>query len=119
MRRVTASLLAAFFSLTLISPALFAADPDSNLPACCRRSGHHHCTNTNQDSSAVPALQQARCSVYPSAPSVPAIRASGLTKDSQTVFATLISHPSSRPQTEALCRISLGRAGLKRGPPAV
>ena len=93
MRQVTASLLAAFFSLTLISPALFAADPDSNLPACCRRSGHHHCTNTNQDTSAGPALQQARCSVYPSAPSVPVTRTSGLTKYSQTVFAALVSIP--------------------------
>ena len=120
MRRTTASLLVAFFSFALICPALLASDPDSNLPSCCRRSGQHHCTTMNQaDSSSGSAIQHGRCSVYPSAPSVPASRTIGLAKISQAVFAALFSHPSSRPQTEALCRIALGRAGLKRGPPAV
>jgi len=120
MRRTTASLLVALFSFALIGPALFASETDSTLPACCRRSGQHHCTTVNQADSSGPALQQGRCSVYSSAPSVPASRTIGLTKVSQVVFAVLFSHPSScRPQSEALCRIALGRAGLKRGPPAV
>jgi hypothetical protein len=120
MRRLTASLLVAFFSLALISPALFASSPDSKLPACCRRSGQHHCTSVNpEDSASGPALLQGRCSAYPSTPSVPASRTTGLIKVSQAVFAALVSHPSSRPQTESLCRISQGRAGLKRGPPVV
>jgi hypothetical protein len=43
MYRLSAILLSAFFSFSLISPAVFAADPDASLPACCRRDGKHHC----------------------------------------------------------------------------
>ena len=39
MRRVPAILLLAVFSFSLISPALFASETESNLPACCRRDG--------------------------------------------------------------------------------
>jgi hypothetical protein len=119
MRRAMAILMVAFFSLTLISPALFASNKDSNLPACCRRSGLHHCTAGNQaDSSSGPALQQGRCPVYPSARAVPVSRTNGHAKVFAAVDSPLVSYPSSRPQTQALYRASLGRAGLERGPPA-
>jgi hypothetical protein len=41
--RVVANLLLAVFSLGLITPA-FASLAESNLPACCRRAGIHHCS---------------------------------------------------------------------------
>lgn len=43
MRRVCASLLMLIFSLPLIAPALASTPDDSQLPACCRRGGKHHC----------------------------------------------------------------------------
>lgn len=42
MRRVPAILLLFLFSFSLFGPALFV-DGESNLPACCRRDGKHHC----------------------------------------------------------------------------
>ena len=42
MRRAVALLLMLIFSSMLMAP-LFAADPEANLPLCCRRHGKHHC----------------------------------------------------------------------------
>src|SRR5262249_562544 len=43
LRRLSAILLLALFSFSLCSFA-FQSDPESKLPACCRRSGSHHCS---------------------------------------------------------------------------
>jgi hypothetical protein len=43
MRRALAALLLTVFSLPLIAPALASTPDDSQLPACCRRGGAHHC----------------------------------------------------------------------------
>jgi hypothetical protein len=43
MRRTVASLLLGLVSFPLIAPLLLA-DTDSDLPACCRRDGKHHCS---------------------------------------------------------------------------
>ena len=43
MRRALAILLVTVFSLPLIAPALASTPDDSQLPACCRRGGKHHC----------------------------------------------------------------------------
>ena len=43
MRRALAILLVTMFSLPLIAPALTSTPDDSQLPACCRRGGKHHC----------------------------------------------------------------------------
>ena len=119
MRRIFALLLMALFSFSLISPAVFAQDADSKLPACCRLSGKHHCamTASRSESSSGPALQTGRCSFFPAAQAVPATRTVSLPGTSQSIFTRLASNPASRPQTEALCRISYSRAGQKRGPP--
>jgi hypothetical protein len=119
VRRVCAILLMALFSFSLISPAVFASDDDSRLPACCRRGGKHHCTMTSSpsESSSDRAVQAGRCPFFPTGQAVPASRIVSLPGESQAIFAGLISHPACRPQTEALCRISYSRAGQKRGPP--
>ena len=120
MRRISAILLMALFSLSLISPAVFASDADSNLPACCRRAGKHHCAMTaSQLGASGPAVQTGRCPVFPAGEAVPANRPVSLPGTAQVVFAGLASHPASRPQTEALCRISYSRAAQKRGPPTL
>jgi hypothetical protein len=43
MRRVASALLLLVFSLPLIAPAFLSTPDDSQLPACCRRDGKHHC----------------------------------------------------------------------------
>ena len=120
MRRISAILLMALFSVPLISPVAFAPDADSKLPACCRRNGKHHCAMmaAQSESSSGPVLQAGRCGFFPPGQGIPINPGvSLLSPTSQAVFAGLLSHPASRPQTEALCRISFSRAGQKRGPP--
>jgi hypothetical protein len=116
--RFLASLLLALFSFSLISPALLA-DADSNLPACCRRAGLHHCFLTSQRTGPTgPSLNAARCPDFPGVRAVTAPgKLAGLAKTSQAVFAASISHPAAHAQTEARYRISYSRAGQKRGPP--
>lgn len=43
MRGVVARGLVLLFSFLLISPCVFVADPQTNLPPCCRKNGRHHC----------------------------------------------------------------------------
>jgi hypothetical protein len=43
MRRALASVLSVLLSFPLIAP-LILANTDSDLPACCRRNGQHHCS---------------------------------------------------------------------------
>ena len=119
MRRMSAILLMALFSFSLISPAVFVADADSKLPVCCRRGGKHHCTMTpsQSESSSGPAVQAGRCPFFPTAKAGPASRTVSLPGISQAISAGIASHPASRTQTESLFRISYSRAGQKRGPP--
>jgi hypothetical protein len=119
MRRIFAMLLVSLFSFSLISPAVFASDGDSSLPACCRRAGKHHCTMmTGQStSSSGPSIQADRCPFFAAAMAIPANQTVSLFGITQVVRAGLFSHPASRPQTEALCQISYSRSGQKRGPP--
>ncbi|MDE3195801.1 MAG: hypothetical protein KGN84_05635 [Acidobacteriota bacterium] len=65
MRRFCAVLLVALISFLLLGPA-FAASPENNLPACCRRGGKHHCSlNAKSGGSNGPALNaDGRCPLY-------------------------------------------------------
>ena len=119
MRRISAIVLMALLSFPLISPAVFASDADSKLPACCRRGGKHACAMMDSQSAqpSGPTVQASRCPFFPTAKAVPGNRTISLTGISPAVFAGLVSHPASRLQTEALCRMSYSRAGQKRGPP--
>src|SRR5579872_5652376 len=112
MRRISAILLLALFSFSLIGPLSFAQDAESNLPACCRRGGKHHCamTTVRSESSSGPALQTARCPLFSLDQNVPGNRSVNVATASRAIFAGLVSHPTSRPQTEALCQISYSRA---------
>src|SRR5579862_3581922 len=115
------------FGLAPIGPAVFAADagldPDSKLPPCCRRAGEHGCALAASrlasfaESSSGPAVRADLCASFPEARGIPAQRTVTFLVTSQAVFAEVVRHPASRPQTEALLRISHSRAGQKRGPP--
>ena len=124
MRRALATLLLALFSFSLISPALLASDPESNLPACCRRDGKHHCAMMGammamqSESPSGPSLQPARCPSFPGASAIPASPAASLPGTSRTVFAGFLSHSVFLPATDTLSLSSYSRTGQKRGPPA-
>jgi hypothetical protein len=119
VRRISAILLLALFSFSLISPAVLAADPESSLPACCRRNGKHHCAMMAIEaaSSSGPSLQAAPCASFPSIRAVPTSAATGLLKTPAAVFASVLSRPAAHPQTEQLLRNSFTLSGQKRGPP--
>lgn len=121
MRGIVAVLLVALSGFSSIPFEEFASQSDSPLPPCCRRGGKHHCTvgAGPSESSPGPAMQSARCSLYPAAKAIPANRTLNLPGISHAMFAGLASHPHSCAQTEALCRISYSRAGQKRGPPTL
>jgi hypothetical protein len=121
MRRALATFLLAVFSFPLIAPAVFA-DAESNLPACCRRGGKHHCAMM-MDEAPVPGVSlrsiQPRCPLYPCAPATPAGRFVAVLKSSYAIFGAVVSHPAIHVRTEAGYRISFGRSSQKRGPPVV
>ncbi len=81
MRRAPAILLVFLFSFSLIGPALFV-DAESDLPACCRRDGKHHCGMAGDMAAAMadaplsgPAADALRlkCPFYPIGATLPEI----------------------------------------------
>ncbi len=121
MRRALATLLLALFSFSLISPALLAADPEANLPACCRRDGKHHCAMMGamqSESPSGPALQTDRCPSFPATGGIPSDPAVSLPRLFQAIFAGPLTRCGFLLETKTLGLSSYSRAGQKRGPPA-
>jgi hypothetical protein len=116
VRRVLASLLLAVFSFLPLAPLLLA--DDSNLPACCRRLGAHHCALASMDTHGVSFIQQ-RCPQFPLGGVALAASGMAAVTPSQSLFAAIVTHPAAHAQTEARYRISFSRAWQKRGPPAL
>jgi hypothetical protein len=119
-RRALASLLLALFSFPLIAP-LFAANAASQLPACCRRDGKHHCAMLSGDmESPAPTFQAIRpkCPYYPSTPTFSSEENVAILKSSPATFTSLLSNPAVPAKTEACYRVSFSRSHQKRGPPA-
>ena len=115
----TFALLSAI-GFSLIAPGILL-DAQSDLPACCRRSGAHHCIG-NMDEAASNSgisLQAIRQTCPSFAIAAPVCANLALPKPSAAVFAELLSHPSIQFQTEARYRVSFGRSHQKRGPPAI
>jgi hypothetical protein len=126
MRRFTAILMLALIGSFVAVPllALSSSDPEVNLPACCRRDGHHQCATMNQARRSAGSPNQARqvpqrCAFYPRAVTAPAFPFHGAPAASATQYAQIASHPAIHPQTEALYRLSLDRSRQKRGPPNI
>jgi hypothetical protein len=68
MRRAVASLLLAMFSFPLIAAALYAGEAAS-VPACCRRSGKHHCEMAETSSASDgPTVTPTKCASWPGVP---------------------------------------------------
>jgi hypothetical protein len=118
MRCCIAILLAVVFGWMLMLPA-FGGSAESNLPACCRKNGKHHCAMLDRLAAADAsfAAVKGRC------PSFPRATAAGHTKtfkasNGQAIFAGIVGHPTVSPQTEAGYRVSHFRSKQKRGPPS-
>jgi hypothetical protein len=120
MRRAFAALLVLVFSFPLIAPALASSPDASQLPACCRRNGKHHCA-MGMEMGGSPArshLLSEKCPYSPFArtplmlrhAAAPAIHASGA--GHAEGLAAIAG------EAEAGYRISADRARYKRGPPA-
>ena len=120
MRRLWAATLVVLFSLSLIGPALSASSPESNLPACCRRDGKHHCAMMAMQSAASsgPVLAGARCASFPS---LNTYTASGFVAVPPIVRTATFAPPQIplfRPLTRFFRPESFSCTRLKRGPPA-
>jgi hypothetical protein len=127
MRRVPAILLVLLFSFSLIGPALFV-DDESNLPACCRRSGNHHCSMTDRDMadmaeapSSGPAADalHTKCPFFPNCGAVVPESGPALLATTQQAAVSIVSQIVDRVQAEAGYRISFSRSHYKRGPPTL
>ena len=124
MRRIPAILLVFLFSFSLIGPALFV-DAESNLPACCRRDGKHHCGMTDRDMAETPMSGMAadalrvKCRFFPSGgATLPHSRAT-LPAASQPVSVALVIQIAAPAQADPGYRISFNRSNPKRGPPSL
>jgi hypothetical protein len=125
LRKLIAILLLAAFGLPF-APQLFAAtgQSESNLPACCRRNGKHHCmmsaSEKREAASTKPEFRSPldKCPYTPGTVVTSRHHADGLAASS-VVYAELLSHPSVRPQTESKWRIARDRSRSKRGPPSL
>jgi hypothetical protein len=122
MRRTWAACLVVLFSYLLIAPA-FASGPDeSQLPACCRRNGKHHCAMQELE-MAVGNIPSRLVTVSEKCPYAPFSRCPLMLPHS---FAPSAAHTVARPgqglvlvvrAAEAGYRISADRSRHKRGPP--
>ena len=127
MRRAPAILLMFLFSFSLIAPALFVA-AESNLPACCRRNGSHHCDMAAgmpardvmdaAPSGLVADAPQLKCPFYPNGAMLPEI-GPALLVESPATNISVGRQIADEAQAEAGYRISLPYSHRKRGPPAL
>src|SRR5271154_5425521 len=120
MRRALASLLLAVFSVPLIVPVLLA-NTDSDLPACCRRSGQHHCAMAGMaDKAAASAGRpaQPKCPLFPKSGTAMVSFHAVFLGPSPQIGAPPVS-PSANPKTnEDSPQIALRGSTQKRGPPS-
>jgi len=118
MRRLLAILLLAAFGLPAVAPLLAQTqDADSNLPACCRRNGAHHCALSIAAQSTNAPTVSARCPAFPHRAAVANV----------VPAAFLATHPSIRlpiaiqataARAETQRHLSRERTHQTRGPPA-
>jgi hypothetical protein len=127
MRRPPAILLVFLFSFSLIAPALFVA-AESDLPACCRRNGKHHCNMAGgmdgQDMADAPPSGPAadalrlKCPFYPNSATLPEI-GPALLVESRATGVSVVHQIADGAQAKDGYRISHLDSHQKRGPHAL
>jgi hypothetical protein len=116
MRRALASLLLLLFSVALALPA-FASDPESNLPACCRRGGKHECNMHAAGGQSGFGLVAANCPLYPVRGASAQPVSTQLAATSCFGVAVFLTLYLLAAQCVILLRLSFDRARQERGPP--
>ncbi len=113
-------LLLGIISLPLIGPALASSTSESDLPACCRRDGKHHCGMAESKPGAQdgPAWQSARCPSFPSVKGLPAPDLAAVAPSTNRIVAPAPAHRTARPQAAPARRASFDLDRQKRGPPS-
>jgi hypothetical protein len=127
MRRALAITLLIAFGVPLAQPILAAtADPESQLPACCRRHGAHHCSmrmaammSMMSAANSGPALNAPPCPLYP-APAIAPNFATASLRTSLPPLAELLRAPAPLVPIESRrAQTFTASANLKRGPPTL
>ena len=122
MRRAAATVLFAVLAVPILLPlyAFRNSDPDSQLPACCRRDGKHHCgmAAAEQTSDSSPALRASspRCPFWLSRVTVSRNPKFQLAASS-LFYGDLARHPAFSPQAYIHLVVSEKNTHHKRGPP--
>jgi len=122
MRRFSAMMLGLLL-VPILLPLIASPNlrPDSQLPACCRRDGRHHCGMTT---SADPASQET--SIHQQSASCPYRSALRFVRTfvphpapSSAFYAGIIEHPAVHAQVNVQLVVSQVRSHQKRGPPSL
>jgi hypothetical protein len=117
MRRLLAILLLAAFGLPTVAPLLAQTqDPDSNLPACCRRNGTHHCALSMAAQSSNAPTVAARCPVFPQHTAVANLAPAAFLATHPNIKLPIAAQ-SAVAHTKTRRRISRERTHQTRGPP--
>jgi hypothetical protein len=122
MRRSIAIFLLVILSSSLGTPLFgLSSNTDSNLPACCRRDGKHHCASQammgmRQSGKQMTAIGE-KCPCYPCAATTAQMHSS-VPPPSGVFYPSVLSHPPNSAQSRAGFRISFDRSRQKRGPPS-
>jgi hypothetical protein len=122
VRKLLSLLLLAVFSLPLLLPALaLAQGPESNLPACCRRNGAHHCMMSAEQMQRLlngikASAPHSHCPLYPAA--ITPLRHVDLAVPVAAAALTTITYVAAAPfRTDSGIRAALDNAHHPRGPP--
>jgi len=119
MRRAFAATLVVIFSLPLIAPLLASTPAESQLPACCRRNGRHHCS-MNVEMGNIPSrfrVVSEKCP-FSGFARTPLLQPHPFTSISAPTAARQAAGSAAIVRAaEAGYRISADRARHKRGPP--
>jgi hypothetical protein len=123
MQRLLAVLLLSVIGFLPVGSAFADASVASNLPACCRALGKHHCAMPGSVSSNAgkPGLRSEadKCTHVPSVSSAAVSVSTFPSPDSRTLFQVRVCHLVASPQAAALFQIAFDRNGQKRGPPVL
>ena len=121
LRRITGVLLLVLLTSPLVTP-LFARNPQTDLPACCRRNGKHHCMGHMQMPGSGEAQFRSaamKCPMFPVKLATPGHSSQILPGSAQYFYGAIVSHPAIQAQAEISYRICWSRSQQKRGPPFV
>jgi hypothetical protein len=124
VRRLLAVLLIALFGLLAVSPAL-ASDPESNLPACCRRAGKHRCmtaagSGATSGATGGLAIQSAgTCPYFPGSLVTTSNSGAVVIVASQAVSAAPPRHAALHRAAQTSGLLSRHPSHQKRGPPSL